>query len=428
MYKVKKYLSDIFLLTSFVVIGICCFYFYTQPLSQTTIADQQQVVKVEEPVFKYGFDVKNHVFEEYPIKRNTFMGDILMSHGISFDTILKLEKEAESVHSLRRIKAGKAITLVKEDECGGPKSFIYKPGSLDYVRYDIGDEVCVTKHELPYETCIETASGIVTSSLWLAMKEQGFDNGLIDRMEDALSQVSFDFAQTGDQFKLVYERIYIEGKPSISGKIYSAVYKSSDVEDYGFYYENDKYQGYYAFDGTPNKKTFLKAPIRASYRISSSYNPNRFHPVLKRRKAHLGTDYAAAYGSPIIAVADGIVTKRSYTKGNGNYVKIKHDKVYQTQYLHMSRFANDIRPGTRVRQGQVIGFVGSTGLATGPHVCFRFWKNGRQINHIRENFPPLNPMDEADLPSFFIERDKLLTELEAIPYVDPKIAYAGYAD
>lgn len=161
------------------------------------------------------------------------------------------------------------------------------------------------------------------------------------------------------------------------------------------------------------KKVFLKSPVKYS-RISSRFNPRRFHPVLKRVKAHLGTDYAAPYGTPIYAVANGVVTKASRTKGNGNYVKIRHDKVYETQYLHMRRFAKGVTPGIQVKQGQVIGYVGSTGLATGPHVCFRFWKHGRQVNHLGLNLPEPEPMESSELPQFYVIRDSLKSILEKI--------------
>src|SRR5690606_10864837 len=145
-------------------------------------------------------------------------------------------------------------------------------------------------------------------------------------------------------------------------------------------------------------------------------NLRRFHPILRRTKAHLGTDYAAPYGTPIFAVADGVVTHAAYSGGYGNYVKIKHDKVYQTQYLHMSKFAKGIRPGVHVKQGETIGYVGATGLATGPHVCFRFWKNGRQVNHLRENLPPPEPMAENDIPRFNILKDTMKKQLDLVQY------------
>ena len=424
----KKYISDIFLIGCFVAVcGISGYFILNSQNQVNADLSDLDIKTVEEPT-KYDYTIQNHYFEDYPIKPNMFMGDLLMSHGIDFDRILELERKAEDVYSLRKIKAGKKITFIKDDECEKPIGFVYQPGRLNYVKYELGDEVCVSQHDLPYEKCIESATGVVTFSLWQAMVDQGFDDSLVDKLEDALAQVDFDNVPPGDQFKLVYERIYVNGDPVGTGKIYSAAYKSGDYIRYGFYYENEKYQGFYDQEGTPNKKTFLRAPIKLSYRISSKFNPNRFHPILKRRKAHLGTDYAAQRGSPIIAVADGVVTHRAYTKGNGNYIKIRHDNVYQTQYLHMSKFAKNVRPGTRVKQGQVIGYVGSTGLATGPHVCFRFWKNGRQVNHLLENFPPLNPMDDSELPAFFEQRDELKEELNQIPFTDRPVAYAGYAD
>ena len=424
----KKHLSDIFLASIIIVLIATGFYFHSNSLESI---DQDSAAVTEElapPVeFKYGYDKSNHTYEDYKIKQNIFMSDILMSHGIDFSKILKLEEIANSVYSLRKIAAGKNITLVKEDPCGPPKSFVYRPNRKDYIVYEFGDEINVNRYQLPYEVCIEHGSGIVEYTLSDAMFEIGLDVNLIDKMEDALAQVSFFTAQKGDQFKLIYERIYIDGKPNGSGKILSAAYKSGNNEFYGFHYTNEHYSGYYDFEGTPNKKTFLRAPVRAS-RISSSFNPNRFHPVLKRRRPHLGTDYAAPSGTPIMAVANGVVTKRSFAKGNGNYVKIKHDNIYQTQYLHMSRFASGIRSGVRVSQGQTIGYVGQTGLATGPHVCFRFWKNGRQINHRTENFPPLDPMAAEELPSFYEVRAVLLDALLKVPYVGKEISFASVAD
>ena len=427
MYKVKKYRTYSILLISLILIAAGIVIFGDDLGSTNTEKGTLSNLSITKPVLRYGFDQSIFSFDDYPIKRNAFMGDILMSEGIDFDRILKLERKAEDVYSLRKIKAGKKITFVRPDSCGAPSSFIYEPNSLSYIRYDLDNDICVSRIDKPYEVCLESASGVVTKTLWDAMMDRGFDVGLIDKMEDALAQVYFHSAQRGDQFKLIYERIYVDGKPKLTGKIYSAAYKSADVIDYGFYYESEEYQGYYDHAGTPNKRTFLKAPVKFS-RVSSSYNPNRFHPVLKRRKPHLGTDYAAPRGTPIFAVADGVITRRSYTKGNGNYIKIKHDNIYDTQYLHMSRFAKGLRQGSKVKQGQTIGYVGSTGLATGPHVCFRFWKHGRQINHVKENFPPLNPMKDSDLPDFYRARDELMMELDNVPFAPQNVAFAGYAD
>lgn len=422
----KKYWSELFLgISTLILLGFGT-YLYFNGNTASEQSTSKDIVKKIEPTLKYGYDVDNHHFEAIPLKYGSFIGDILMSYDISYNKILKLEKEAEEVFSLRKIKAGKNITFIRNDECEAPKGFVYSPNLFTFIDFTFGDTISVVKKDVPFETCREMATGEIKagSSLSQAMTEKGLSFGLVDQLEDALAQVYFPSAQPGDQFKIILDRKYIEGKPVGSGKILSASYKSGNSEYFGFYFENDRYNGYYDADGTPNKKTFLRSPVRAS-RISSSFNLNRFHPVLKRRKAHLGTDYAAPRGTPIFSVANGVITRRAYTKGNGNYVKVKHNGTYQSQYLHMSKFKSGLKVGSRVKQGEVIGYVGKTGLATGNHVCFRFWKNGRQINHLRENFPPLDPMPKESLPEFYEVRDGLWRELNSISYEnEPSMAFA----
>ena len=249
------------------------------------------------------------------------------------------------------------------------------------------------------------------------MMDQGLSFELAAKMEDALQwSIDFHHLQKEDQFKIVYDQNYIDGKKVGVGKVHAAYFKNANLNEYyAIFYNNGDESGFYDLEGKPMKRAFLKAPLKYS-RISSYYNPNRFHPILKRRRPHYGTDYAAPYGTPIYAVGDGYVTKASYTKGNGRYVKIRHDDTYETQYLHMQGFAKGIKSGVHVRQGQVIGYVGSTGLATGPHVCFRFWKNGRQINHLKLTFPPSDPLPEKDMAGFNLEKEKYLNMLNQVQF------------
>ena len=207
--------------------------------------------------------------------------------------------------------------------------------------------------------------------------------------------IDFSRIQAGDRFRILYEQDWVAdealGMPASSPQNSCTAYNFPA-------YAYDQGDGVDHFDetGASLRKAFLKAPVEFS-RISSRFD-KRFHPVLKKVKAHLGTDYAAPHGTPIVAVGDGIVTKASYTKGNGKYVKIRHNGTYTTQYLHMSR--RNVKEGQAVRQGDVIGYVGSTGLATGPHVCFRFWKNGQQVDHLREEFPPSTPIEPDHKAAF----------------------------
>lgn len=368
----------------------------------------------KEDIIKFGFNTNNYVIEPYKIDKNQFVGDILYSNGISYTDIATLENKATDIYNVRKIREGKNYHIIRRDSCGPACAMIYEPDPLRYVVYDLRDSVEVKLNQREFVTCIETASGKVESSLWSAMTEQNLDYGLVDLMEDALaSSVDFYRTQYGDEFKLVYERKYIDDKPVSLGRLLGAYYKNEYGEYYSIYYENEKYEGYYDGEGRPTQKAFLRSPVRYS-RISSRFNLRRFHPIKKRRIPHLGTDYAAPYGTPIRAVADGVITKATYTRNNGKYVKMRHDRTYETQYLHMQKFAAGIRPGVKVTQGQTIGYVGSTGLATGPHVCFRFWKNKKQVNHLRENFPPPEPMDEAELPSFYKQRNLIRGYLDLI--------------
>jgi len=238
---------------------------------------------------------------------------------------------------------------------------------------------------------------------------------LIIGLESALEcAVDFHHLQKGDHFKVIYEEDQLGGERIGLGKIQAISFQQGDSTYHAIYYEKDSIKGYYDLAGRPMKSMFLKAPVRFS-RISSYFSSSRLHPILKIRRPHLGTDFAAPHGTEILAVADGTVTEAARRGGNGNFVRIRHTGTYETQYLHMQRFAKTIKAGRRVRQGQVIGYVGSTGLATGPHVCFRFWKNGKQVNPIREKLPESKPMPKSMLADYFVYRDKYVSALAEIP-------------
>jgi len=261
-------------------------------------------------------------------------------------------------------------------------------------------------------------SGVITSSLSEAMQAQGLSNLLVYELSN-IYQWSIDFfkLQKGDQFKMVYQEKYIDDT-IFAGveKVDAAVFKHSEEPYYAFRYLTDTISGqpsFYDAEAKALQSFFLKAPLNYS-RISSRYTKRRFHPVQKRWKAHLGTDYAAPHGTPIVSTANGTVIASSYTSGNGNYVKVKHNGKYTTQYLHMTK--RNVRNGQTVRQGDVIGYVGSTGLATGPHVCYRFWVNGKQVDPYRQNLPSAKHIEEELKDDYFAYIKPLQEELEQIPY------------
>lgn len=393
-------------------------YLITQrefPQMQAFLPVAQNVAFQEEikPV-TFGFSESTHLVLKSFIRRNQFFSDLILEAGHLPETIHKVATKAndfvwkgQKVVSDKRIIAGKPYALIfKEDSCKAD-FLVYQPDMTKYILFNLKDSFSIEVIEKKVDTILQYTEGVIESSLWASMDKDGAPDALIDKMEDALGW-TVDFQKgihKGDVYKALYETYFIEGVPSGVGKLYAGTIINAGKEFTGIHFESSDYKGYFDTEGRTTVRQFLKAPVKG--RISSRYSLARFHPIRKKTVPHFGTDYAAPHGTPIYAVAHGTVTVASRTGGNGNFIKIRHDNVYETQYLHMSRFANGVRPGTRVTQGQVIGYVGSTGLATGPHVCFRFWKSGKQIDHTKLNFPPPTPMSNQDLQKFKVYRDSL---------------------
>ncbi len=365
-----------------------------------------------DPIIKYGFDSDMFYIQEGKILKNDFLGKILSNCGVDLESIMTLSEKSKNVFSVNKFQVGKKFAFVSNVACDKPNYFVYEPNPWSYVVYTLGEDPKAKVVTRPIQTKIIFEEGHIESSLWDAMANKGATLPLISLMENALgSQIDFYHVQQGDSFRLIYETKSIDDQVVDIGRLIGAYFKNEGKSHYAIYYETEKQKGYYDLKGAPTKKSFLKSPVEIGY-ISSRFNMNRLHPILRFRRPHLGTDYAARHGSPIRAVAAGSVQEAQRKGGNGLYVKIRHDKTYETQYLHMSRLGTGIRSGSKVSQGQTIGYVGMSGLATGPHVCFRFWKNGKQVNHLKENFPDPDPMPKAELPAFMKYRDIIVDHLK----------------
>ena len=280
--------------------------------------------------------------------------------------------------------------------------------------YDLKDTISIYRGERPVIVEERVASGVIASSLYQTLIDQKLSPALAMEMANIYAwTIDFYRIQKGDYFKLIYTVKKVGDTVVGVDEIQASVFNHFNSSYYAFQFTQENQPDYFDETGNSLRKAFLQAPLKFS-RISSGYTKRRFHPVQKRYKAHLGTDYAAPTGTPIMAVGDGVVTEAKYKRYNGNYIKIKHNSTYSTQYLHMSKIAPNMRPGTRVRQGDIIGYVGSTGLATGPHVCFRFWKNGTQVDHRREKLPPSEPIKEKYRPSFENHLEAWKPRLESI--------------
>ncbi|OSS40475.1 peptidase, M23/M37 family protein [Christiangramia flava JLT2011] len=367
----------------------------------------------------YGF-----VFDDYDvvrdtIKRGDFFGSIMDRNGVGPGKVYEITEEVKDSFNPARITAGKKYFVLRaKDSAKTPEYFIYENDKINYTVLALGDSVYVQKKKRPVTIKKREISGVVTSSLSEAMQAQGLSNMLVYELSN-IYQWSIDFfkLQKGDQFKMVYHEKYIDDT-IFAGieKVDAAVFKHQDKPFYAFRYNTDTVSGkpsFYDSEAKALQSFFLKAPLNYT-RISSRYTKRRFHPVQKRWKAHLGTDYAAPYNTPIVSTANGTVIASSYTSGNGNYVKIRHNGKYTTQYLHMTKRA--VRNGEYVRQGQVIGYVGSTGLATGPHVCYRFWVNGKQVDPFRQNLPSAEKIKDSLKDDYFAYIEPLKKELDQIPY------------
>jgi len=420
---VKKYQSS--LKTGLIGLSIftagAAIYFFSQHYSsqlQASLVSAEKKIEISSfpvtiPTLKYGFAIDTFQVYESEIKNGQFLADLLMQYNLDYPSVEKLVANSKEVFDVKHLRVGKPYTILTKDKTATADYFIYEPSVYEYVVFHLKDDFKVEKVERPITTEVRSAAGSLESSLWNAIVGQGLSYDLADKMEDALQwSVDFHHLQKGDEFRLVYDQKFIDGEEVGIGEVHAAYYKTGSNEYHAIYYDNGDISGYFDLKGQPMKRGFLKAPVKYS-RISSYYNLNRFHPILKRRRPHYGTDYAAPYGTPIYAVGDGVVSRASYTKGNGNYVKIRHDGTYETQYLHMQKFAKGISPGVHVKQGQIIGYVGSTGLATGPHVCFRFWKNGKQVNHLKIKFPPAKPLPKKDMPMFNELKTKYLEALNS---------------
>ncbi len=388
---------------------------------ENPVAEEKPEEQEERTVARdeFGFTKGTYRIEEGVVRRGQTLSHLLSRFDFGPADVDRIARTMEDVFSPRRIRGGNnyyGYFNQYSDTLSELCYFVYEISDLDYLVVDFRDSLDIYRGEKEVTNISREASGVIRSSLWNTIIENDLPQELVIHMARILAwTVDFYRIESGDRFKVLYEEAHVGERPVGVSRI-DAVYfmhRGSEIE--GFHFAADTIDGYFDRDGNSLQKVFLRAPLEYG-RISSRYSQSRLHPIHGDRRPHLGTDYAAPHGTPILAVGDGTVTRASYTSGNGNYVRIRHNSVYETQYLHMSRFASGIRPGARVEQGEVIGYVGSTGLATGPHVCFRFWQNGQQVDHLRLEFPSGDPLPEDYMEAFTQIRDSRRKKLESVTF------------
>jgi murein DD-endopeptidase MepM/ murein hydrolase activator NlpD len=388
-------------------------------INDTTFSSLDSLA-TKQSAYLYGINIDNLDVIEGTVQRNQNLSGILSQYNVSYTTIDQLARNFKDVFDVRKLAANRKYTvLLDQDSLKTARMFVYEPNSLEYVVFNLLDSMDVYRESRKVDTVIQNTAGIISSSLYNAMIGAGATPALANNLSDVYAwQIDFFRIQKDDKFKVIYEQYLVDGEPVGTGRILAAFFEHSNNPFYAFFYDQDGSTGYFDDAGKSLRKAFLKAPLNYS-RISSRFSNSRFHPVLKVSRPHHGVDYAAPTGTPVQSIGDGVVEKANFEGGNGNYVRIKHNSVYTTGYLHLSKFGPGIRPGVRVKQGQVIGYVGTTGLSTGPHLCFRVWMNGKPVNPLTIQSPPSEPIKNDHRESFeLVMRSKMML-LNQIDYVFP---------
>ena len=382
--------------------------------------DVEVFVKEKENI-EFGFNLDNYKVDRDTIKFGDSFGEIMLRNKLSYSQIYNIVQSIKDSFDVRWLTAGKPyVILSSNDSLPNPQYFIYQPNLLNYVVIDFSnfDSITAYNQKKPFKIVKKSTSGIINNSLSETMDQNGLPWELINQLSDIYAwTIDFTRIQKGDRFKIVYNERYIEDTILVGIKSIDAAYFQHNGEElyaYNFVVDSlKKTPEFFDQNGSSLQRTFLKSPLRFS-NISSRYN-------LKRRIAyygnkvrpHKGTDFAAPTGTPIMATADGKVIKSSYTRGNGYYVKIQHNNKYATQYLHMQKKGR-VKQGQYVKQGEVIGRIGMTGNTSGPHVCYRFWKNGKQVDPFKQKLPPGKPVPKELKANFDIYKIPLEESLNQI--------------
>ena len=384
-----------------------------QPLDEVAVTDS---VEVEHIVRKYGIPVSPYEIKYGIVEPGQNLSVILRKHGLSVGDVHQLTKKAEGVFDVRKVKDGQAYAVfTTKDSIPQTTYFVYEESPKSYIVFDLQGECKVTRGENPVTWKRKTVGGKVESSLWVAMQQCNTNPQLALDLSNIFGwSIDFFGLQKEDEFRVWYEQETVEGKELQSFHVLAASFVHEDSVFYAIPFVQDGEELYYNADGNSLEGEFLKAPLDY-YRISSRFSNSRFHPVLRRYRAHHGVDYAAPKGTPVYAIGKGKVIAKAYQAGGaGNYLKIRHNSRYTTTYMHLSGFAKGIKVGSEVKQKEVIGYVGSTGLSTGPHLDFRVYDNGTPVNPLTIKSQPKKPISEANKAQFAIVRDSLLQVLNGI--------------
>ena len=355
------------------------------------------VQKTTPPVFQYGIPVDSFDMVAGHIKPNVFLSDILIKHGVSMQAIDQVTRNSRAVFDVRNIRSGNNyILFCDKDSMARARYLVYEHDLSIFYVFSFNDSLNITPFRKKIKSEIKYSSGTIETSLWDAMMAGGLHPVLTGELSVIFAwTVDFFGLQEGDNFKVIYEELFIDDESLGIGKIYGAQFNRSGYSIAAIPFIQDGKETFFDADGKSLRKAFLKAPLKFS-RISSRFSSNRMHPILRILRAHFGVDYAASLGTPVHAIGDGRIISATNEGASGKMVKIQHNSVYSTAYLHLSRFGDGVSAGKMVKQDDIIGYVGSSGLSTGPHLDFRFYRNGSPIDPLKVDAPAVEPVSEEN--------------------------------
>ena len=388
------------------------------------IVEEELAVVVPEDIYEFGFNLNDFYVKRDTVRAGDSFGEIMQRNNIGYPRIFQIAEKAKDSFDIRKLQIGKPYTILcSKDTLQEPKCFIYQPNREEYIVLNFQDSIHAYSSRKPIKYVEKEVSGVITSNISETLDEKGISFVLAYKMSDIYAwTIDFTRLQKGDRFKVIYTDKYIDDTIYAGvDNIKAAFFEHKKEDFYAFEFETDSVKGlsdYFNEEANNLRRAFLKAPVEYK-RISSRYNLRRRIALYGNKiRPHKGTDFSANVGTPIRATANGTVIKSAYTRGNGNYVKIKHNSTYETQYLHMKK--QNVKVGQYVKQGDVIGWVGMTGNTSGPHVCYRFWKNGKQVDPFKEKLPEAEPISDSLKTRYLDYIAPLKIQLDYIKFEDDK--------
>lgn len=363
----------------------------------------------------FGFSSVSLDEQSYTVQKNETFSGIFLNFDVPADSVIKILDRAKDIFDARKIIPGdNYYSFTRPDSINSLAYFVYEKSLIDFIVFDLNDSINVYETSKEVTTKENQIAATIDHSLYVSLMQSDASPKLAIKLSQIFAwQIDFYHLQEGDNFKVIYEEKYVDSNLIGIGKINGGYFNHDGKEFYAIPFMQDSIFQYFDENGNSLRKAFLKSPLEFG-RITSRFSRSRLHPILKVRRPHLGVDYAAPVGTPVRSTGDGIVISAGYKGGNGKFIKIRHNSVYSTMYMHLSRFAKGLKKGSKVKQGEVVGYVGSSGLSTGPHLDYRFFSNDRPLNPLTVELPPSHPVKKELLNQYEAVRDSIINKLNQI--------------